>query len=57
MGGVRKGVDKADAVPTRGDIHCLLVGDPGLGKSQLLQVTGRGFSLPRSGSNLASTIV
>jgi DNA replicative helicase MCM subunit Mcm2 (Cdc46/Mcm family) len=37
MGGVRKNVDSANRVPIRGDVHVLLVGDPGLGKSQLLQ--------------------
>jgi DNA helicase MCM8 len=31
----RKGT--ANAVPTRGDIHVLVVGDPGLGKSQMLK--------------------
>ena len=39
MGGVRKHVGHASKVPIRGDIHVLLVGDPGLGKSQLLQVS------------------
>ncbi len=38
LGGVRKCVGSLDAVPLRGDIHILMCGDPGLGKSQLLQV-------------------
>lgn len=40
LGGVRKGGNDpgSTSVPLRGDIHVLLVGDPGLGKSQLLQV-------------------
>jgi DNA helicase MCM8 len=38
FGGVRKNVGDCNSVPTRGDIHVLIVGDPGLGKSQLLQV-------------------
>ncbi|CAL8468614.1 g8154 [Coccomyxa elongata] len=37
LGGVRKCVGALDAVPLRGDIHILMCGDPGLGKSQLLQ--------------------
>ena len=42
-----QGGDEANRVPTRGDIHVMLVGDPGLGKSQLLQVEcgGRGGAL------------
>ncbi len=35
MGGVRK--IRSDGVPSRGDIHILLIGDPGSGKSQLLR--------------------
>lgn len=38
FGGVRKGNDDLASVPVRGDIHCLIVGDPGIGKSQLLKV-------------------
>lgn len=38
FGGVRKFVGSKDKVPTRGDLHLLICGDPGLGKSQLLQV-------------------
>jgi len=34
MGGVRK--QKEDGTTTRGDMHILLVGDPGAGKSQML---------------------
>eukprot|EP00898_Chlorokybus_atmophyticus_P001764 jgi/Chlat1/2589/Chrsp178S02493 len=36
-GGVRKHVASDDYVPVRGDVHMLVVGDPGLGKSQLLK--------------------
>ncbi|MEK6835155.1 MAG: ATP-binding protein [Nanoarchaeota archaeon] len=54
MGGVRK--FKEDGTTTRGDIHILLVGDPGSGKSQMLTfiskaapksrlVSGKGASL------------
>ncbi len=35
MGGVRK--KRSDGIESRGDIHMLLVGDPGSGKSQLLK--------------------
>lgn len=38
FGGVRKYVDDSQRVPVRGDIHILICGDPGTGKSQLLQV-------------------
>ncbi|KAI5054214.1 hypothetical protein GOP47_0030893, partial [Adiantum capillus-veneris] len=37
FGGVQKYVLDQNKVPVRGDIHVLIVGDPGLGKSQLLQ--------------------
>jgi len=37
FGGVRKNVGSANRIPTRGDIHVLICGDPGLGKSQMLQ--------------------
>ena len=37
LGGVRKRVGGCDGIPVRGDIHLLMCGDPGLGKSQLLQ--------------------
>lgn len=39
FGGVRKNEGIPGRVPIRGDIHVLVVGDPGLGKSQLLQAT------------------
>jgi replicative DNA helicase Mcm len=62
MGGVRKKRD--DGVMTRGDIHMLLIGDPGAGKSQLLKraavvapkarfVSGKGAS----GAGLTATVV
>ncbi|KAF3442091.1 hypothetical protein FNV43_RR16007 [Rhamnella rubrinervis] len=37
FGGVRKHSNDNNKVPVRGDIHVIIVGDPGLGKSQLLQ--------------------
>lgn len=62
MGGVRKKRD--DGVVTRGDIHVLLIGDPGSGKSQLLKrvhriapkgrfVSGKGAS----GAGLTAAVV
>ncbi|RLE43321.1 AAA family ATPase, partial [Candidatus Woesearchaeota archaeon] len=62
VGGVRK--ERGDGVVTRGDIHILLVGDPGAGKSQLLKrisaiapkgryVSGKGVS----GAGLTATVV
>lgn len=62
VGGVRK--ERDDGGITRGDIHILLVGDPGGGKSQLLKrvskigpkaryVTGRGASA----AGLTATVV
>jgi len=37
FGGVRKNAEDKNRVPVRGDPHMLVVGDPGLGKSQMLQ--------------------
>ena len=37
FGGVRKRIGGEGGVPLRGSIHCLVVGDPGMGKSQLLK--------------------
>jgi replicative DNA helicase Mcm len=62
MGGVRK--IREDGVTTRGDIHILLVGDPGSGKSQLIRriqhvapkskyVAGKGAS----GAGLTASVV
>jgi len=39
MGGVKK--IRSDGTKTRGDMHMLLVGDPGAGKSQLLQFVSK----------------
>jgi len=62
VGGVKK--DRPDGVPTRGDIHILLIGDPGAGKSMLLKraavvapkaryVSGKGVS----GAGLTASVV
>ena len=62
MGGVRKKRD--DGLITRGDIHILLIGDPGSGKSQLLKritsvspksryVSGKGVT----GAGLTATVI
>jgi replicative DNA helicase Mcm len=62
MGGVRKIRD--DGVITRGDIHVLLIGDPGAGKSQMLKriskvspkgkfISGKGVS----GAGLTASVI
>ncbi|MBR9692063.1 minichromosome maintenance protein MCM [Candidatus Woesearchaeota archaeon] len=62
MGGVHK--QRTDGVVTRGDMHILLIGDPGSGKSQLLKrvnivapkgryVSGKGVS----GAGLTASVV
>lgn len=62
MGGVRKTRD--DGVTTRGDIHILLIGDPGAGKTQMLKrmskvspkarfISGKGVS----GAGLTASVV
>jgi len=62
MGGVQK--ERTDGVVTRGDMHVLLVGDPGAGKSQMLKrinivapkgryVSGKGVS----GAGLTASVV
>ena len=38
LGGVRKAPGGEGEMALRGDVHVMMVGDPGLGKSQLLQV-------------------
>lgn len=62
IGGVKKSRD--DGITTRGDIHILLVGDPGSGKSQMLKrvshvaprgrfISGKGVS----GAGLTASVV
>ncbi len=64
MGGVRKVRDDGAGSTTRGDMHVLLVGDPGSGKSQMLKrlnivapkaryVSGKGVS----GAGLTASVV
>lgn len=57
FGGVPKNIDNPNKMPVRGDVHCLVVGDPGLGKSQMLKavhlISPRGVYV--SGSASTST--
>jgi len=62
LGGTRKVMP--DGVKRRGDIHILLVGDPGAGKSQLLQFIAKAAPKARfisgkgaSGAGLTATVV
>lgn len=43
FGGSQKYADDKNRIPIRGDPHVLIVGDPGLGKSQMLQVENQLF--------------
>lgn len=45
FGGSQKYADDKNRIPIRGDPHVLVVGDPGLGKSQMLQVGNQTFSI------------
>lgn len=45
FGGSQKFADDKNRIPIRGDPHILVVGDPGLGKSQMLQVENQPFSV------------
>jgi replicative DNA helicase Mcm len=64
LGGVRKAREKGTGAVTRGDIHILLIGDPGSGKSQMLKriskvalrgrfISGKGVS----GAGLTASVV
>ena len=64
FGGVRKTFDEEGTLPMRGSIHCLVVGDPGLGKSQMLKavsnVANRGLYVSgrsASAAGLTATVV
>ncbi|XP_037494355.1 probable DNA helicase MCM8 isoform X3 [Jatropha curcas] len=61
FGGVRKHSMDQNKVPVRGDIHVIIVGDPGLGKSQLLQaaaaVSPRGIYVCGNGTTNAGLTV
>lgn len=61
FGGVRKHSKDRNKVPVRGDIHVIVVGDPGLGKSQLLQaaaaVSPRGIYVCGNGTTRAGLTV
>jgi DNA helicase MCM8 len=54
FGGVRKNVRGGGEVPLRGSVHCLVVGDPGLGKSQLLKARGTPYALSHQSTTLSS---
>ena len=45
FGGSQKYADDKNRIPIRGDPHVLVVGDPGLGKSQMLQVGNQTFRI------------
>ncbi|XP_058110155.1 probable DNA helicase MCM8 isoform X2 [Magnolia sinica] len=61
FGGVQKYSMDPNKVPVRGDIHVIVVGDPGLGKSQLLQaaaaVSPRGIYICGNASTNAGLTV